>query len=234
MLILLGSCSKGPDFARSFGPEKTTSRTLDSFSSIWVSQKFDLYLTANKNKPRSIDITYGAHVIDKISSAINNGELRLKDLNHFNWVRNLNVRPKCTINLHQVTKLQIEGSCNVICLDTLQSNNLEIIMNGVGTHKMLLNCGQVFGSCTNSGNITMIGKGGVLAWTCENGSWIDASALKSFDAYIYHYTDRDIYVNPSIIFSANIYAKGNVYYYTEPWLRFEKKENGIGRVIKKQ
>jgi hypothetical protein len=79
----------------------------------------------------------------------------------------------------------------------------------------------------------MTGWGGVLAWSCENGAGLDASGMKSADVYIYHYTERDIFVDPSIIFRAYVYNNGNVYYYREPTFLSEKKEYGNGKIIKK-
>jgi hypothetical protein len=238
LLVLLGllslvfSCKKGPGFVRTYGENITVTRTLSEFSSISIGQKFKLYLTQDSSIPEQISITYSQNLMDKIETTVNSGELEIRDRNHYNWVRSLKVQPVCTLNIHKVSKISLHGATSCETLDTLNSHNLRIDANGVGRHFFLLNCGSVSGSCNNAGIIIFKGWGGILAWACENGGWIDASQMKSADAYVYHYTERDIYVDPGIIFKAHVYGKGNVFYYRDPALVFEKKEYGEGRVIK--
>lgn len=227
------SCSKGPGFVRSYGENTKVTIALSGCRGIEVGQKFHLYISQDTALPESITFEYGSHIINNLSASIKDSIVKIKDGNHYNWVRNLNVNPRCTVNLHRLAKLYLNGACAAKSLDTLTALNLEILMDGVGTHELTLRCGSVFGSCTNSGHILFHGWGGILAWSCENGGWIDASDMGSADVYLYHYTDRDVFVNPGTIFKAELYGNGNAYYYQTPWLTFEKKENGKGKVLKK-
>lgn len=232
IVFFMDSCSKGPDYLKSYGIENEVYKELQGFSGIEVGQKFKIYLSNDTNRPESIKIKYGSHLQEKIEATVEQGILKISDKNHYNWVRNLNVHPICYINAHHINHLGLNGACTLVSLDSITESNLEIKMDGVGSHELHLNCGQVYGSCTNSGNITFRGWGGILAWSCENGGWIDARNMESADVYLYHYTDRDVFVNPGIIFKANLYGKGNAYFYRTPWLKFEISESGKGKAIK--
>jgi hypothetical protein len=227
------SCSKGPGFLRSYGEDVTIVRALPAFRQFSVGEKFKIYLTQDTNLPEQITISYGSNLVDKIETKVNNSILEIKDANGYNWVRNLDVQPVCTLNVHHLDAIQLHGAAELECKDTIFSNNLRVDANGVGKHHLLVYCGTISGSCSNAGIVIFRGHGGVFAWSCENGAWIDASEMNSYDVYIYHYTERDIWVNPSSIFKVNVYNKGNVYYYRDPVLAFEKLELGSGKVIKK-
>lgn len=232
VLMIPMSCKKGPGIVRSYGDVITVRRESGAFTGIITGEKFRIFLKQDLSTPEFVEITYGQNVIDKISTEIKDGYLVIEDRNHFNWVRDLEVHPVCTVNVHDLTKLVARGASEVSCIDTLKVSDFDFKMEGVGSHHIKVKSGQVHGSCTSAGHVVFEGWGGLLAWSCENGGWIDASAMGSSDAYIFHYTDRDVYVNPETIFKAYVYGKGNVYYYRNPWMQFEKKEFGQGKVIK--
>ena len=233
LTLIAISCNKGPDFVTKYGDEITITKEVTGNGTLFVSQKFDLYLLQNSSQKEFIQITYGSNLVDKIAAEVEDGVFKVKDQNKYNWVRNLNVRPRCTLNLHSLQNLHLEGTSNLTCLDSIQTSNLSIKMDGVGVHSLKVNCGSISGSCSNSGGIAFSGRGGLFAWSCEDGGWIDASNMYSDDVYFYHYTDRDVYINPNVILVSYVYGNGNVFYKKKPWMKFEIKETGNGKVIQK-
>lgn len=233
LTLLAISCNKGPDFVTKYGEDITITKPVKGNGTLFLSQKFDVYLLQDSSREEFIEITYGSNLVDKIEAQVVDGVFKVVDKNRYNWVRTLNVRPRCTLNLHHIEKLQLNGTANLICLDSIQTSNLNITMDGVGVHQLKVNCGSISGSCSNAGGITFSGRGGLFAWSCEDGGWIDAANMYSDDVYFYHYTDRDVYINPNVILVSYVYGNGNVFYKNKPWMKLEIKETGKGKVIQK-
>ena len=70
-----------------------------------------------------------------------------------------------------------------------------------------------------------------MAYSCEDGSYIDARAMGGDDVYLFHYTQRDDFVNPNQVLKVEVYADGNVFYKKPPSRIFSKKEYGKGKVL---
>ncbi len=231
-MLLLTECSKGPGFSRSYGETETVVRALPSFHSVSIGQRFQLYLTQDSAIPEQISITYGSHLTEKISATVNNGMLEIKDNNSANWVRKSAYLPICTLNIHRIDGLNINGAAEVHSIDTIKGDRLNVNMNSVGPQSLDVNFGQLYGGCMNTGNISFRGRGTIFAWSCENGSYLDARDLDSDDAYIYQYTVRDIYVNPKNFFEVTIYNSGNVFFKRDPQYSFKQNIQGSGKAVK--
>lgn len=217
---------------RSYGEDITISRQLGAFNKLEIGQKFQLYISMDTTLPEQISIRYGSHLTDKIRTKIHDGILTIRDENKYNWVRDLHVFPTCTLNVHRLDEIVAEGVAELHSLDTIRTHNLVFHAWGNGTHELTVKCGSVSGECDNAGTVIFRGYGGILAWTCENGSAVNASEMRSSDVYLYHYTDRVAEVNPTSIFKAYVYGKGNVLYYQDPLFMIEKHEFGEGRILR--
>lgn len=232
LFLTLTHCSKGPGFVRNYGEQITVTRQPGAFNKLKLGQRFRLYLLQDTTKPELLTIDYGSNLIEKIESKISDGELEIVDKNSANWVRKTAYQPVCTLRVRNLNKISINGAAELSSIDTLYGDRLEVSMNSVGSQYLNVHCGQLYGGCINTGNMTFRGIGTIFAWSCENGSFVDAGNLKSDDAYIYHYTVRDIFVNPKNFFEVTIYNSGNVYYRQEPAYTFKQNIKGIGKVIK--
>ena len=233
-LFLLFSCKNGPDIFKPYGNNATVTRILPGFHTITVGQKFDLFITQDTNKPLQITISYSENLLDGIAATVKDGNLTIKDNNKENWVRKLDVQPTCTLNIRKIDHLTINGAAQVMCIDTIkvgQDDWIEVQMNSVEHQEIRMKGGVLTGACNNTGNIYFEGVVNIFTFSCENGSWFDARNLSTSDAYVYHYTDRDIYISPKNIFGANVYGNGNIFYKTTPLFSFKKLETGKGRVL---
>jgi hypothetical protein len=230
----LQHCQKGPDFLKSYGKETSKNIVLDRpCLKLRVGQKFKLYITSDISKPEQINIQYGSNVIDKIKLEWQNDMYLLEDKNTFNWVRRFKVQPVCTMNIHKLNVLDIQGAASIRFLDTLQTDQIDITMKSVENQKLLLNCGNLYGSGANTGHVDLAGRGTIFSWSCENGSSADAGNLRTDDAYVNHYTAREIRVNPKNILVAAVFGTGNIVYLRDPQVKLQVKESGTGRVIKR-
>jgi hypothetical protein len=104
-------------------------------------------------------------------------------------------------------------------------------MKSVEYQKLKLAVGTLSGSASNTGNIEFIGRALIFSFACEDGSWFNAENLDTDDAYVFHYTDRDIKITPRNIFEPHVWGNGNVYYRMPPKYKFNIEEHGRGKVI---
>jgi hypothetical protein len=230
LIHFLPSCQNSAQPWESFGDITTKTRTLGSFHGLDVNQDIELFITQDSTKPTHIEITYGKNVIPGITTEITNGVLSIKNSNKAKWLRKLNIQPRCTLNLHQIDDIHLEGNAKVICIDTLYSQAIHCTVNSVEDQNLLVFCGQFYGGVTNSSNVQLSGQATIFSWSCEKGGGLDASKLRSDDVYLYHFTIKDVFVNPSKQFDANLFNSGNAYYFTTPTYKFKESAQGTGQV----
>jgi hypothetical protein len=230
LIQLFPGCQNSAQPWESFGDITTETRTLGSFHGLDVNQDIELFITQDSTKPTHIEITYGQNVIPGITTEIQNGVLSIKNSNKAKWLRKLNIQPKCTLNLHQISDIHLEGNAKVICIDTLYSQAIHCTVNSVEDQNLLVFCGQFYGGVMNSSNVKLSGQATIFSWSCEKGGGLDASDLRSDDVYLYHFTIKDIFVNPSKQFDVHLFNSGNAYYFTTPTYKFKESTRGTGQV----
>ncbi len=229
---VFAACNSNSDFFKEAGNPQKNEKILDSFHTITVGEKFYVELTNNLSQPKSITIDYYENLNAKIVVTIQNGQLSIKDMNKYNWTRDLNIRPKLTINIHQLKELNIVGSCELVCLDTIKASLLTLNMQSSLPAKIKVDCGNLYGGSNNIGSILFEGRGTIFSWSCEMGSSLDARNLRCDDAYIRHYTKNDIYVSPDKIFEGFLYNSGNLFIKNKNFNKYNILEKGSGRIIK--
>lgn len=228
------SCSKGPDIFKKTGAIQTVTRNLDSFSALKVGEKFDVELTQNPNLPFSAKITFGENLLQKIETLNSKGTLTISDKNTFNWVRNLNLRPKVVINVpRNLRSIEISGTANLICQDTLTGSDLLINNTTVGELKLKGKYNIISGIGKNAGTSFFSGSAFLVAFTCDVGHALIAGNMDVSDFYLYHYTQRDCEVNAKTILDVKISNSGNVFYSKEPTYKKRAVESGEGRLMKR-
>jgi hypothetical protein len=230
LIHFFSGCENSAQPWQSFGDITTESRTLGSFHGLEVNHDIQLFVTQDTTKPEHIEITYGKNVIPGITTEILNGVLSIKNSNKAKWLRKLNIQPKCTLNLHQIDDIHLEGNAKVNCIDTLYSQAIHCTVNSVEDQNLLIFCGQLYGGVMNSGNVKFSGQATIFSWSCEKGGGLDATDLRSDDVYLYHFTIKDVFVNPSKQFEANLFNSGNAYYFTTPTYKFKESAQGKGQV----
>lgn len=229
-MLVFPACKQGAQPWESFGDITTETRLLDSFTKINVSHNIQLYLKQDLSSPESITITYGKNTLSGISSDIQDGELKISDLNKAKWLRTLNINPICTLNVHKINKIYLDGNAKLTCLDTLKTPTLQFNINSVEEQQLWIHCGQLYGGIENSGYLHATGIATIFSWSCEKGSGLDARNLLSDDVYMRHFTIRDVYVNPTKQFEGYVYNSGNLFYFTQPSYKFKVVEEGKGKV----
>lgn len=215
------------------GEAEIVTRTLDSFSGIDVGQKFKVFLTSDATKPMQISIDYYHKLNPQISTTVEHGVLYIKDNNRFDWLRPLDIQPVLTINTHFIDNLNIHGSCELSCLDSIVGNQINVHIHSVKPVHLKTDCGNLYGNSDDYGMVRFEGRGTIFSWSCEMGSWFDAWNLNCDDAYIRHYTQHDCKVNASKKLEINLFNSGNLYYKDTPTLNsLIINASGTGKAIK--
>lgn len=235
IVLILGlvSCKDSAQPWESFGKIIEENRELSGFTQLRVRGKMLVYLTQDTTKKVTAKITWGEHVLPGLMTEVSGeGELVIEDRNQIRWLRRLDTQAVCTLNVHGLKKLVIEDNVQVIGLDTIHSSVLEV--QSVSTHpqQLKVNCGQLFGFIRGTGGVTFEGTGVIFSWSCEKGGFVDARNMISDDVYIWHFTQRDIWLNPQKQFQAHCYGSGNIFYFTEPNIRFEKQNKVLVAFLK--
>lgn len=228
---VFAACSSDSDFYKEPGNPQKIEKILPHFNAIKIGEKFYAELKNDTNLPESIQIDYFENLNPKISVSTENGILTVKDLNGYNWMRDLNIRPKLTINLHKINALNIVGSCEMVCIDTLKTDMLTLNMESSLPAKIKVDCGNLYGGSNNIGSIYFEGRGTIFSWGCEMGSSVNAANLRCDDAYIRHYTKQDIYVSPDKVLEAHLYNSGNLLIKNKSFNKFNVFQYGSGKVF---
>jgi len=226
------SCKEGAQPWESFGDIVSETRILRDVQEVELNGKMICYLTQDTAKEESIVLQFGSNVLKGVISAVEEGKLTVTDHNKGRWLRNLDTQLVCTLNVHQLRKLQINHNVKLICLDTISSPRLEIGMMSTEKQFLKLNCGELFGGMKQTGTVVMEGRGVIFSWSCERDGRLDARNLVSDDVYIWNFTKHDVWVNPNKQFEAYTFNKGNIFYFVDPVFKFKKQELGEGKVIK--
>ena len=230
LVILSQGCKQSAQPWESFGERVTETRPLQNFTQINASHNIQLFIKQDLNSPQSVQITYGKNALKGIISEVKNGELILDDRNKAKWLRNLNELPSCTLNIHNINKIHLDGNAKMVCLDTIKTPALNLTINSVEIQHLLIQCGQLYGELENSGYLNASGTATIFSWSCEKGSGLDARELLSDDVYMRHFTIQDVYVNPTKQFEGYAYNSGDIYYFTQPTYKFKVVEEGRGKV----
>lgn len=229
--IVFSGCKDSAQPWQSLGETTTETRLLQDFTEITASHNLQLFVKQDLTQPQSVTITYGKNALKGIVSEVVNNQLILDDRNKGKWLRNLNELPLCTLNLHQINKIHLDGNAKMVCLDTLRTQALHLTINSVEQQNLLIQCGQLYGGLENSGYLTASGRATIFSWSCEQGGGLDARALQSDDVYMRHFTIQDVFVNPTKQFEGYAYNSGNIYYFAQPTYKFKVVEEGKGKVL---
>ena len=82
--------------------------------------------------------------------------------------------------------------------------------------------------------VARTGQATIFSWSCEKGGGLDATDLRSDDVYLYHFTIKDVFVNPSKQFDAHLFNSGNAFYFKTPTYKFKESSQGKGQVLLKK
>lgn len=203
--------------------------TIDDYSSISVSNQFDIVYTQKTDEKPYLRIEVDENLIDYISATVENNKLTIKSTSEIN--------PKYyTIftNSTSLYKLSSSGISNIELKDSIHSENLEISGSGVGNitagnlycENLKINMSGVaditLGGETTNSDMSVSGKANINAYELKSKN---ANCSVSGMGYI------DLYASERL--SAHVSGIGKINYKGNPKDK-ELSTSGIGSIKAKE
>jgi|GEM_PF-1494044 len=231
ILLFCLACNKenAPGILKTTGVQTAISRKLAPFKNIEVWDEFDIVMI--QDSQFFVEITAGKNLLPQLEATVVNNTLVLKNNNKFNWVRKLGQRFSIKVHCAAIDNFEIYGAATLSNRDTLVGNRVNINHSGTGNVNLIINCDWFTFRCANVGNITAVGSCGILAGTVEQTAIFDGTYFTSSDAYFYHYSLANSFIQADNALGLNIYGRGNLYYLKEPKLRKEINRFGLGEAV---
>ncbi len=232
VLLSITACKHGDDLFKSYGPETTKSRKVESFTKIQAGEKFDIELIQDSTKEGQIEITAGKNVIDGYTTKVKNGELFIINENKFNWVRKLKIRQKVVIYFKEITHLTVLGSAKFYNNDTINQKRIDIKHNGLENVNLNIQINDVYIDAQNTGGIILKGSSYLYSASVDDISFVDCRQLITDDCYLTTFSKADNYVDANNVLKIISYGTGNTYYSKNPNTTIDLKTLGSGKIIK--
>lgn len=134
------NCSKEHlfDCLKSTGDEITERRNGSAFTKIVMHDDVDLLLYSDTTQ--FITVYAGSHLIEGIITEIENNILYIRNENKCNWTRSFNNKYTVTIGMRDPEKIEVYGSGNITCLDTIRTPEFTFdSWNSSGSFNLLFN-----------------------------------------------------------------------------------------------
>lgn len=232
IILGLGSCKDTvEDCFKSTGNIIKEERFLSEFDSIRLEDNVNIILiqdTLNK-----VIIEAGEHLLPKIKSTVENKLLVLKNDNHCNWVRKLNIPINAYVHFKDISILTNIGVANITNQDSIniKGHAIDLRLLGSGDIRLVGNFDWIYARVIVAiGNLHLSGRSGGLELYCDGTSLVNAENMQVNFASVETYLPGDVYVNATEQLSAKIFWEGNVYYKNNPTILY-KKEASSGRLI---
>lgn len=232
-ILTISGCKKSAfcDCFKGTGKEITETRSISPFYDVELYKKVDLHFHYNVNY--RITVTAGEKLIDKVTTEIDNGVLKIDNHNKCNWVRDFDNKFIVDIYTPEVKTIEVRNSSGSIFFDdTMHTERFRFESWGsTGDYHLKLNCGTAFLSLqTGPASLYAEGKIGVGYLWNSGGGRFDALSLQSDDIYTTNLGTNDVLIFPQNLLEATIAFSGNIYYKgNPPVLKLEEK--GTGKFI---
>ena len=232
-MLINSGCEKSAvcDCFKGTGKDITEIRTATPFHSVDLNNKTDLHY--HRDSVFRITVTAGENLINKLTTTIENGILKIDNKNKCNWVRDFENKFSVDIYAPSIEKLEVhESSGNIYFDDTMSIEKFLFESWGsTGDYYLKLNCGTVtLALQTGSASMYAEGKIGVGYLWNSGGGRFDALKLKADDIYATNIGMNDVLLYPEKRFEGVIKFSGNIYYKGNPPLK-QLQDQGSGEFI---
>lgn len=219
LTLLFGGCEKSPlcDCLKSNGKEITETRNTEPFHYIEMRNKINLYL--HNAAEYKIEVIAGKNMIEKVTTEVENGILKIDNENKCNWVRDFDNRFDVHLYVPYIDTIEVfESSGNIYFVDTLEVERFSFqSWSSTGDYFLKINTGTSYYALqTGPASLTLSGKGSVTYMWNQGQGVYDASAFTTDDIYCTNRSMNHMYVTPNIRLYSKIEFSGNIYYSGNP------------------
>ena len=213
-------------FAVAIHAQVKEERTVDKFTSIWMSIPGDLYLS--QGSPQKVVLEADKDILQKIETEVENGKLKIK-FSVYN-VRTTS-KIKVWVTMPEVDGLFLSGSGSLNAETAIKSDEMEISVSGSGKiHIKELTCDEVDAAISGSGNINLGGSADEMQMSISGSGSCAAEGFSVQEASIHISGSGSCKINAVKDMEAAISGSGTVYYAGNPTI--DASVSGSGKVRK--
>lgn len=217
---------------QSTGSNSTETRTVSAFSQIELYNNLDLVL--HTDTFYHLSVTAGSQLIDGVKTDVENGVLKLRNINRCNWLRSFKNKFVVEVWVKSLDNITIyDASANIDFTDTLNQPEFRLdSWSSTGEYNLKLNCtAATLALHTGPADIYAQGHIGVSSVYSVGYGKIDLRDVQSDDIYVTNGGTNDLYINAAKRIGAQLTYVGNIYYIGNP-TRVDEKFTNKGRLIK--
>jgi hypothetical protein len=233
-MFLMQSCEKSAvcDCFKGTGKIITEERNVGPFHYIELNNKVDLYV--HPSQEYRVTVTAGKHLIDKVTTEIDNGILRIDNENKCNWVRKFDNPFDVHIYLPVLDTLEVfESAGNIYFMDTMKTERFSFqSWSSTGDYYLKVNAGTVyFALQTGPASLYAEGSCGVAYMWNQGQGVYDARKFIADDIYVANRSQNHMYMIAKERLYARIEFSGNIYYQSEA-TDLQLEDYGGGEFVK--
>ncbi len=213
------------------GSVTTETRNVKPFTQIELYNNVDLILHIDSSY--GLTVTAGAHLVDGISTEVEDGILKLKNKNRCNWLRSFKNNFVVDVWVKSLNHITIyDASGNIDFADTLKQDFRFDSWSSTGDYHLKLNCNTAtLALHTGPADLYAEGHVGVNYVYSVGYGKMDLRNVDADDVYVKNGGTNDLYINANKIIGATLTYVGNIYYRGNPSQVNEVFSNK-GRLIK--
>lgn len=232
--ILLSSCQKENQFdcLKSTGKMSSEERTIPAYTGIDVNDNVNVFIT--QSELQELKVEAGENLLENIITEVKDGILYIENINKCNWIRSYKPEVNVYLSTNTLKNIRFRGFGKLKSLNKYSSKGFYVDMwEASGDLELDLECDTVFlKSHTGSANIECSGSTEVLVLYMSGTGIIDASKLQSSYALVINRDVGDLHVNVNWMMDAEIYSRGDIFYYGDP-VHINLLKEGEGKLIQK-
>jgi hypothetical protein len=215
----LFSCKKENcfDCIKSTGKIITQKRAIDAFSSVFIEDKIDVYIT--QDSIFKVEVEAGQNLQSLIKTDVDGETLRIHNDNKCNWVRGYKHTIKVFIHAPYFKYIENAGVGTTQALHTITQNEMTIRTSNSGDLKLAVNTNKMMISAHGNGDIYLTGNTIKLESSCVGTNFLFAKDLLiSNYAFMYTASIGNSFVTApeNGLMDVQIARDGNIYYKGNP------------------
>lgn len=232
IFFFISSCKKENlcDCFKSTGQISTEERITEAFSSIYLSENVNLFLT--QDSVFKVKVEAGKNLLPLIRTRVENGSMYISNDNKCNWVRSYKPKVNVYISMPSLCFIGYSGWGDISMQNTFVGDSIYFdSKNGSGTAHLNLDV-RICYLIINTGPMDVITKGRAseLQLYYVGAGMIHCEDFPTNYTFINNKSTGDCYLNVRDLLIYNITWTGNIYYTGNP-AQIQGQSTGSGNII---
>lgn len=206
LLTFLTSCNFFKDCTNGEGEVVEEQLEIATFEEIELIGDFDLYLS--QGETQKISIKAQSNLIELMNTSVSRGKWKVD----FDPCVNSMEAIEIYVQVPKLSKISVEGAGNIGGITTLNTNKIELSIEGSGTIELDLDTKELSSKIKGSGNLRLTGNTKKHQIEVNGSGDVNAFELSSAETDIEINGSGDVEVDVSYALSAKVNGSGDIYY----------------------